>query len=127
MSEGFYARIDGTLETLRLEGTYKTLRYVEGPVSAHADVEGVGRVLVMCSNDYLGFAAQPDLVAAGQAALFRYGAGAASVRFICGTSTLHRRLEERTAAFLGKEASLVYTSCCELNAAVLADSLYLYI
>ncbi len=119
MSEGFYARIDGTLETLRLEGTYKTLRYVEGPVSAHADVEGVGRVLVMCSNDYLGFAAQPDLVAAGQAALFRYGAGAASVRFICGTSVLHRRLEERTAAFLGKEASLAYTSCWNANTAAI--------
>jgi glycine C-acetyltransferase len=119
MSEGFYGRIDGTLATLRQEGTYKTLGYMTGPMSSHVDVEGVGRVLVMCSNDYLGFAAQPDLVAAGQAALREYGAGAASVRFICGTSVLHRRLEERTAAFLGKEASLAYTSCWNANTAAI--------
>ena len=119
MAESFYERIEGTLETLRREGTYKKLRYVQGPLAGRADVEGFGRVLVLCSNDYLGFAAHPDLVAAGEAALRSFGVGAASVRFICGTSVLHRRLEERTAAFLGKEAVLVYTSCWNANTAAI--------
>ncbi len=117
--EGFYERIEGTLETLRCEGTYKTLRYVQGPLAGRADIEDFGRVLVLCSNDYLGFAANPDLIAAGEAALRTFGAGAASVRFICGTSVLHRRLEERTSDFLGKEASLAFTSCWNANTAAI--------
>ncbi len=119
MPEAFYARIEDTLAALRREGTFKTMRFLEGPLAGHADVEGVGRVLVMCSNDYLGFAAHPDLVAAGEAALRDYGAGAASVRFICGTTTLHRTLETKTAAFLGKEACLSYTSCWSANTAAI--------
>jgi glycine C-acetyltransferase len=84
----------------------------QGPVVTLAD----GRELVnLCANNYLGLANHPAVVAAAQDALARYGYGVASVRFICGTQTVHRELEERLSAYLGTEDAILYSSCFDAN------------
>ena len=78
-------------------------------------MEGRGEVLILSSNNYLGLSAEPAVVNAGIEALRRYGAGTASVRFICGTFTIHRELEEALARFVGTEASMSYVSAWNAN------------
>lgn len=114
-------RLRTTLGELKAAGKYKRLRHLVGPMAPEADIEGVGRVLVFCSNNYLGLADHPEVVAAGKEGLDRYGAGTASVRFICGTFACHRELEERLAQFLGTEAALTYVSCWNANEGLLAN------
>ncbi len=84
-------------------------------MAARVHMEEAGDVIVLSSNDYLGLADDPEVVAAGVAALERYGAGTASVRFICGTLAIHRELEAKLAAFLGFESALSYVSCWAAN------------
>ncbi len=115
MSERLFGRLQERLDQLDREGTYKRLRYLDGPSGARVELEGRGEVLLMSSNDYLGLANHPDVVAATHAGLEKFGAGGASVRFICGTLTIHRQLEEAIAAFLHTEAALTYTSCWAAN------------
>jgi glycine C-acetyltransferase len=81
-------------------------------------MEGRGEVIILSSNNYLGLSNQPEVVAAGEAALRRYGAGTASVRFICGTFTIHRALEAACARLVGTAASLSFVSCWNANEAV---------
>jgi glycine C-acetyltransferase len=78
-------------------------------------MEGRGKVLILSSNNYLGLCDDPEVVAAGRDALERFGAGTGSVRFICGTFTVHRDLERALAAFVGTEAALTYVSCWTAN------------
>src|SRR3954447_23615154 len=104
-------RISSTLDQLRAAGTYKKLKYLESPMAHVTHMEGIGEVLVFCSNNYLGLADHPEVIQAGIDGLKKYGAGTASVRFICGTFAVHRELEERIASFLGTEAALSYVSC----------------
>ncbi len=87
-----------------------------GPIT---HIDGTGEVLVFCSNNYLGLANHPDVISAATAGLKRYGAGTASVRFICGTFDCHFQLEERIADFFGTEAALTYTSCWNANEGLL--------
>ena len=108
-------RYQSTLEELRRAGTYKTLRYLQAPMGPVTTIEGLGEVLVFCSNNYLGLADHPEVVEAGIAGLKKYGAGTASVRFICGTFDCHRILEEQIASFLGTESALTYVSCWNAN------------
>lgn len=75
-------------------------------------------MIVLCSNNYLGLADHPEVIAAGHAGLETYGAGTASVRFICGTLKCHRELEQTIARFVGTPAALSYVSCWNANAAV---------
>ena len=110
MNTAFDARLSAELDALRAAGTYKRLRHLTGPMGAEVHMEEAGDVIVLSSNNYLGLADHPDVVAAGIDALRRYGAGTASVRFICGTFDIHRRLEEKIASFLGYEAALSYVS-----------------
>jgi glycine C-acetyltransferase len=112
-------RLNETLKTLHQAGTYKQLRYITAPMAPVTRIEGIGEVLVFCSNNYLGLANHPDVIAAGIEGLERYGAGTASVRFICGTLQCHRELEEAVAAFVGTEAALSYTSCWNANEGLL--------
>ena len=112
-------RVRGTLEELRAAGTYKVLRHLTEPMAPVTTIEGVGEVLVFCSNNYLGLANHPEVIRAGIDGLERYGAGTASVRFICGTFECHRALEQRIAAFLGTEAALTYASCWNANEGLL--------
>ena len=115
----YYATIAERMNALRQAGTYKQLRYLQSPMDAQVEMEGHGRVLILSSNNYLGLANHPDVVAAGRAALARYGAGTASVRFICGTFDAHRTLERQLAEFLGTEAALTYVSCWNANEGVI--------
>ena len=114
-------RVSATLAQLQLAGTYKELRFLTSPMGPVATIEGVGDVLVFCSNNYLGLANHPEVVDAGKKGLETYGAGTASVRFICGTFDCHRDLENRIASFLGTESALSYVSCWNANEGLLTN------
>ncbi|MEK6236175.1 MAG: glycine C-acetyltransferase, partial [Planctomycetales bacterium] len=116
-------RMQASLDALKQEGTYKRLRCLTEPMGPKTAMEGVGDVLVFCSNNYLGLANHPEVVAAGKDGLDRYGAGTASVRFICGTFACHREIEDRIAGFLGAEAALTYVSCWNANEGLIANLL----
>jgi glycine C-acetyltransferase len=119
MNAAFEARLATDLAALRSAGTYKALRHLTGPMGPAVRMEEAGDVIVLSSNDYLGLADDPEVVAAGIAGLQKYGAGTASVRFICGTFDIHRQLEETIARFLGFEAALTYVSCWTANEGLL--------
>ncbi len=104
------------LDEIRSAGLYKTERILMSPQDAHVDVTDARIVLNLCANNYLGLASHPELVAAAKAALDDWGFGLASVRFICGTQTIHKELEERLSAFLGTEDTILYGSCFDANA-----------
>ncbi len=107
--------LEGTLAGLRESGLYKDEWEIETAQSAHVRVDGRD-VLNLCANNYLGLASHPSVVAAAHAALDRWGFGMASVRFICGTQTIHRDLERRISEFLGTEDTILYSSCFDANA-----------
>jgi glycine C-acetyltransferase len=102
---------------LRADAVYKHMLYLESPQDARVRMEGHGEVIVLSSNNYLGLANDPRVVEAGIEGLRRYGAGTASVRFICGTFTIHRELEAALAGLVGTEASLSYVSAWNANEA----------
>jgi len=104
-----------TLDEIREAGLYKGERVIAGPQGARIDVAGTGEVLNLCANNYLGLADHPAIVAAAKSALDEWGYGMASVRFICGTQGLHKRLEERLSGFLGTEDTILYSSCFDAN------------
>ncbi len=110
-------RITGELEQFRQDGVYKRLNYLDGPQGPRAHMEGRGEIIILSSNNYLGLSNDPAVVAAGKAALDRFGAGTASVRFICGTFTVHRALEAACARLVGTPASLSFVSCWNANEA----------
>jgi glycine C-acetyltransferase len=110
--------LQAELDALKAAGTYKRLNYLESPQGARVRMEGRGEVIVLSSNNYLGLANEPAVVQAGIHALEQYGAGTASVRFICGTFALHRELETALARFVGTEASLSYVSAWNANEAL---------
>ncbi|MEA2724041.1 MAG: glycine C-acetyltransferase [Gemmatimonadales bacterium] len=118
MSNPLEDRIAPELEQFIRSGTYKRLNFLESPQAARVHMEGRGEVIILSSNNYLGLANEPSVVAAGKAALDRYGAGTASVRFICGTFTIHRALEAACARLVGTPASLSFGSCWNANEAV---------
>jgi glycine C-acetyltransferase len=111
--------IGAELDGLREAGTYKRANVLRSPQGPVVDMEGRGEVLVLSSNNYLGLADRPEVVAAGGEGLRRYGAGTASVRFICGTFEPHLELERELAAFSATEAALTYVSCWNANEAVI--------
>jgi len=105
-------------EALHAEGLYKTERVIRGPQQASIDVgfDGESRsVLNLCANNYLALANHPEVREAAHKALDEYGFGVASVRFICGTQTLHKELEDRISAYLGTEDTILYPSCFDAN------------
>lgn len=113
-----FTELQQELDALKAAGTYKHLNYIEGPQGARVHMEGRGEVIVLSSNNYLGLANEPAVVNAGVDALHKYGAGTASVRFICGTFTVHRELEAALARFVGTEASMSYVSAWNANEAL---------
>ena len=111
----FAARVEAELEQFKRDGVYKRLNYLEAPQAARTKMQGRGEVVILSSNNYLGLCNAPDVVAAGKRALDEFGAGTGSVRFICGTFTIHRELEQALARFVGCESSLTYVSCWNAN------------
>jgi len=115
MTDTFTARLQAELDEFRRTGVYKRLLYLDGVQGARTSMEGRGDVIILSSNNYLGLCDVPEVIAAGKAGLDRFGAGTGSVRFICGTFTVHRELEEVLATWVGTEASLTYVSCWNAN------------
>jgi glycine C-acetyltransferase len=123
MSTSFEQRLEGELEQFIRDGVYKRLNYLDSPQGPRVRMEGRGEVIILSSNNYLGLSNQPEVVAAGKAGLERWGAGTASVRFICGTYTVHRALEAACARLVGTGASLSFVSAWNANEAVPATLL----
>jgi glycine C-acetyltransferase len=97
------------------QGLFKTERVIGSTQSAHIELADGSSVINLCANNYLGLADHPDIVAAAHQALDQYGYGMASVRFICGTQTVHKELESRLSAFLGTDDTILYSSCFDAN------------
>ncbi|MGZ4394147.1 MAG: glycine C-acetyltransferase [Gaiellaceae bacterium] len=118
MSAALQRSVAAELEALREAGTYKRFNTLLSPQGPVVEMDGRGEVIVLSSNNYLGLANRPEVVEAGIEGLRRYGAGTASVRFICGTFAPHHELEEALARFSATEAALTYVSCWNANEAV---------
>ncbi|HEX4051066.1 MAG TPA: glycine C-acetyltransferase [Steroidobacteraceae bacterium] len=104
----------GDLQQLRADGLYKQERQLESPQRAHIQVRS-GEVINFCANNYLGLASEPQVLQAAHEALERWGYGMASVRFICGTQSIHVELEEAISSFLGTGSTILYNSCFDAN------------
>ena len=118
MSEAFFESLASQTEALKSEGLFKSERQITGPQQAAISVSTNGdtkEVLNLCANNYLGLANHPEVIAAAHKALDEFGYGMASVRFICGTQTIHKKLEHRISAFLGTEDTILYPSCFDAN------------
>ena len=111
----FIGQLQDELAEFKKEGVYKRLNYLDSPQDPRVKMEGRGEVVILSSNNYLGLCDLPAVVEAGKDALERWGAGTASVRFICGTFTIHRELETALAKFVGCESALTYVSCWNAN------------
>jgi glycine C-acetyltransferase len=114
MDEIFVSRIKAELDEVKRAGLYKTERIIESPQGAEIIVNGRS-VLNFCANNYLGLSSHPKVVEAAHAALDQYGYGMSSVRFICGTQTIHKMLEEALARFLGTEDTILYAAAFDAN------------
>jgi glycine C-acetyltransferase len=117
----FLQSLANQTEALKAEGLYKKERLITGPQQATIEVRtnsnngGTAEVLNLCANNYLGLANHPQIIAAAHKALDDFGYGMASVRFICGTQTIHLQLEQRISEFLGTEDTILYPSCFDAN------------
>ena len=111
----FVGELNATLDQLKADRVYKKLNHLESPQAARVRMEGRGEVIILSSNNYLGLCNEPAVVQAGIHGLEKFGAGTGSVRFICGTFTVHRDLEAALARFVGCEASMSYVSAWNAN------------
>ena len=116
MAQDFLAHLSDELAELDRAGLYKRERIITSTQAGTVALQSGQSVINLCANNYLGLSDHPDLIAAGQAALARYGYGMSSVRFICGTQEVHTALEARLSAFLGFEDTILYSSCFDANA-----------
>ncbi len=118
MRNAFLTSLAEATEELKEQGLYKEERVIAGPQQAEIDVRDDGdtrHVINFCANNYLGLANHPRIVDAARRAIDEHGYGMASVRFICGTQTVHKQLEERVSTFLGTEDTILYPSCFDAN------------
>jgi len=115
MNERFQGHLQQELQQIQEAGLYKRERLIDTPQDAKIRVGDGDPVLNMCANNYLGLAEHPEILQAARKGLDRWGYGMASVRFICGTQTLHCQLEQRLSSFLGMEDAILYSSCFDAN------------
>merc|ERR1719339_711180 len=109
--------LGGELEGIQTAGTWKNERVITSRQAVNINVEGSDRkILNFCANNYLGLSSHPDVIKAGKEALDKYGAGLSSVRFICGTQSIHKELEAKISDFHGREDTILYASCFDANA-----------
>lgn len=118
MSPSYRQHLTATLESIEADGLYKRERIIGSAQGTCVTLDDGREVLNFCANNYLGLGNHPDLVAAGHAALDRWGYGAASVRFICGTQGVHRELEQALCSFLHAEDTILFSSCFDANGGV---------
>ncbi|XP_006026016.1 2-amino-3-ketobutyrate coenzyme A ligase, mitochondrial isoform X1 [Alligator sinensis] len=111
--------LEGELESIRGAGTWKSERIITSPQGPHIHVEGSrGGILNFCANNYLGLSSHPEVIRSGHEALEKFGAGLSSVRFICGTQSIHKSLEEKISHFHQREDAILYASCFDANAGI---------
>ena len=115
MIEEFKKHLDAQLAAIRSAGTYKRERVIITPQGTTIRVADGKPVLNLCANNYLGLAQHPAVAAAAKEAIDQWGYGMASVRFICGTQSVHKQLEARLTEFLGTEDTILYSSCFDAN------------
>ena len=108
-------QLSAQLDEIRAAGTFKRERVITSPQAAHVRVGEGQPVLNLCANNYLGLAGHPAVIKAAREALDRWGYGLSSVRFICGTQSIHRELEKKISEFLGTDDTLLYSSCFDAN------------
>lgn len=111
----FKNHLAGELDVIKAAGLYKSEREITTAQGAHVGVKGRAEVLNLCANNYLGLAQHSDVSAAAKVGLDNWGYGLASVRFICGTQSLHKQLEQSLSEFLGMEDTILYPSCFDAN------------
>jgi glycine C-acetyltransferase len=111
-------RLRAEIEDFKTNGVYKEFNFLDSPQGPRVTMRGRGEVIILSSNNYLGLSNAPVVVEAGKRALDRFGAGTASVRFICGTFTVHEELEQELASLVGTESSITYVSCWNANEAL---------
>ncbi|MCW8947076.1 MAG: glycine C-acetyltransferase [Sedimenticola thiotaurini] len=111
----FQQHLQEQLDAIRTAGLYKNERVISSPQGAHVSVQQGAEILNLCANNYLGLAQHPAIQKAAQQGLAEWGYGLASVRFICGTQTIHKTLEEHLSRFLGMEETILYPSCFDAN------------
>ena len=111
----FQHHLAAELKGIRQAGLYKTEREITTPQGARVGVQGSAELINLCANNYLGLAQHPEVNAAARAGLDEWGYGLASVRFICGTQTLHKQLESRLSQFVGTQDTILYPSCFDAN------------
>lgn len=121
MNTSFVNDLQAGLDDLAAKGTLKRLNHLASPQSARVTMEGRGEVLILSSNNYLGLCDEPAVIEAGIEGLRKFGAGTGSVRFICGTFTVHRDLEAAIARFVGTQASMSYVSAWNANEGLTAS------
>ncbi|MBO4795943.1 MAG: glycine C-acetyltransferase [Verrucomicrobia bacterium] len=115
MQAQFKQHLQETLQQIRESGLYKDERPISTPQNSFVQVRGGKPVLNLCANNYLGLAQSPEIREAAKKGLDEWGYGMASVRFICGTQTLHKKLEQELSQFLGTEDTILYSSCFDAN------------
>lgn len=115
ISADYLRSLSSTLAEIDGAGLFKRERFIDSPQNAEVTLADGRKVINMCANNYLGLADHPQVVEAARAAVERWGFGMASVRFICGTQTLHKQLEETISSFLGTEDTILYPSCFDAN------------
>src|SRR5579859_4032607 len=109
--------LDAELSSLKVKGLYKAERVLTSPQQAEIEANGK-KVINLCSNNYLGLANHPSLIRAAEEALPKFGFGLSSVRFICGTQSIHKQLESELSSFLGTDDTILYSSCFDANGGV---------
>jgi glycine C-acetyltransferase len=117
MYDTFRTHLEQQLSEIAAAGLYKKERSIQGPQSNHIQVNG-STVLNFCANNYLGLSSHPELIRAAHQGLDSFGYGLSSVRFICGTQTIHKELEGEIAKFLGMDDSILFSSCFDANGGV---------
>ena len=115
MYGSFENHLQRRLADIESAGLYKRERVISGPQQSEVTVAGGASVLNLCANNYLGLANNPEIVAAAREALDKWGYGLASVRFICGTQSIHKQLEDELSAFLRMDDTILYGSCFDAN------------
>ena len=121
MSDAFFAHLKETLNEIEADGLFKRERVISSQQFSEIDVQrngGTDHVINFCANNYLGLANRPELIDAAKDSLDEYGFGVASVRFICGTQTVHRELETAIANFTGQEDAILYAAAFDANGGV---------
>lgn len=118
MQTGYQSIFKNAIQAIRDAGVYKTERILDSPQGVEIRLADGRKVLNFCANNYLGLSSHPKVIKAAHRALDQWGYGMSSVRFICGTQTIHKALEQKVAKFLGQEDAILYAACFDANGGV---------